>query len=521
MNRIRRSLAVWALGFFLIAPAFAAPGVVLYPKGDVQVRVGGAAWQTVSAQTELVAGQEVRTTKESAAEIVFSDGSRIILSANAQFLVEKTDRREASFNLSLGKLRAYFSGVFSSRMNIRTPTAVCSVRGTEFEMSAGEKTEISVDEGHLEVSDNSGHKAVITSEETVTVGASGLEPPQTVGLTDIRAQDAARPMAVAMEMARDQTRAMFEELRNRELKANEAQLGKDIVDAFGQRVRLEEYVLRPASNEFKLLFLSFRKDRFDWGHMIQRFNSKIPDDLTLVRPIVAGTYFSKTQPSNWLKYMEVYLTNTTDALKETITLGAPTLINFSGYGAGSRYYPASLDYKQMFSGPGVPGGTITQFQLSQVFLSNNFFITQKVIDNTGALSTLVHVTLDPSNSVHVARGYSAIFADDKLGDPTITPTTSSAFPSGAGKADLLARSDYTDGSFVSTEKILVTNDGKIIDFNNPTADSFNKEGNINLEIVAKSSYFQGRKIDVMIAPEILAQKKNGTTSASDPNNFKP
>ncbi|OGS09844.1 MAG: hypothetical protein A3J70_02235 [Elusimicrobia bacterium RIFCSPHIGHO2_02_FULL_61_10] len=519
MRKFCRGLAVLALGPALFSAAFAAPAVVLIPSGSVEVRTGSGAWQAVSARGELTAGSEVRTTKDSTAQIIFSDGSRIALSSNAQFLVEKTDRREASFRLGMGRLRAYFSGVFASRMNIRTPTAVCSVRGTEFEMSAGEKTEISVDEGHLEVRDNQGHNAVVTSEESIAVGAAGLEAPQLVSLSDVRARDAARPAAVSMELAKDKTRGMFEELRNRELKANEAQLGKDVVDAFGQRVRLEEYVLRPASNEFKLVFMSFRKNRFDWGHLYTKFNSAIPDDLTRMPALVAGTFFSKTSPSNWLKYMEVYLTNTIDSVKETITLGNPTLINFSGYGAsvGSRYYPVSLDYKQIFTGPGVPGGAITQFQLTQDFgqtVASQFEVRQKVINNVGVLDTLVHVTLDPTNVVDVANGFTGIYGDDKVGNPTIDPVTSSSFPSGRTKADLLVRTDYRDGSFVSTEKILVTNDGKIIDFNDPSSDSFTKEGNVNLEIVAKSSYFQGRKIDVMIAPEILAQKKNGTTDAT-------
>jgi len=58
----------------------------------------------------------------------------------------------------------------------------------------------------------------------------------------------------------------------------------------------------------------------------------------------------------------------------------------------------------------------------------------------------------------------------------------------------------------------VRNDGKILDFANIDSDAFNRAGNYNLEIVAKSSLFQGRDIDVLIAPEILSQKKAGTTT---------
>ena len=56
--------------------------------------------------------------------------------------------------------------------------------------------------------------------------------------------------------------------------------------------------------------------------------------------------------------------------------------------------------------------------------------------------------------------------------------------------------------------------GEILDFASPDPELFTKAGNLNLEIVSKSSYFQGRKIDVLIAPEILSQKKKGTTDAT-------
>jgi hypothetical protein len=497
----------------------------LVPTGTVEVRTGPqGTWQAVSAPTMLQSGQEVRTGGGSSAQIDFSDGSKVRLAPNTNFNLDKTESSETIFSLAKGKIQAAFSGLFSSRISLRTPRAVCAVRGTVFELGADEQgTEVSMAEGLLEVKDSKGNNAVVSSEETLKIGQDGMGTPQQVSLSDSRALEAVRPMVVHQEMARDQTRAMMEDLRNRELKANESQLGKDVIDAFGRRVRLEEYLLRPNSREFKLVFMSFREDRFDWGHLIERFKNPIPDDLTQVAGIVSGSFLSPTLPKNWIKYFEVYLTNRTDAIKEAVTFGDPTLVNFSGYGAavGSRYYPASMNYVQTLMGPGVPGGSRVQFQLTQDYngtVAGMFTWRQQVVRDTGALDTLIHVALDPSNAADVATGYTAIFGDDKFGDPTIDPTTKSSFPNGRSKADFLVRSDYKDGSFVSSEKILVSNDGKILDFANPDADSFNKEGNYNLEIVVKSSLFQGRNIDVLIAPEILAQKKSGTTA---PDVLKP
>ncbi len=514
------------LSVVLVSSARAIPAPVqiqLVPQGQVEIRGAGGEWTRVSGRINLEPGQEVRTKDASAALITFSDGSKLALSPNAQFAVEKSDRQETTLKLGLGKLRAFFAGYMSSRLSVRTPTAVAAVRGTEFELSADSQgqSEVNVREGHLEVSDNQGRQAVVTSEETLRVTERGMERPQLVSLTDERAQQAARPLVVMAETGKDQTRTMVEELRNRELKANEAQLGKNIIDAFGRRVRLEEYLLRPAPNQFKLLFLSFRENRFDWGHLIETFKNPIPNDLSQLSSIFAGSFFSKTAPSNWITYMEFFATNTVDSIKETITFGDPTAIDFSGFGpsVGTRYYPATMDYKQIFSGPGVPGGTRTQFRLQHSWNNPNpgrITWQQDVVNNLGVLTPIFQAAMNPANAAEVAAD--GIETINLYGNPTIDFNTVTSFPSGKGKADFMSKTTYADNSWVSTRKILVSNEGNIFDFANPNADAFTKVGNYNVEIVVGSSMFQGRDIDVIIAPEILSQKKTGTTQ---PDAFSP
>jgi hypothetical protein len=455
------------------------------------------------------------------------------------FEVTDVTSKEATFTLLSGKLRAYFAGVFSSRMSVRTNNALCAVRGTEFEVGAdGPRTDVHVREGHLEVSDKDGHSAVVTSEETVAIGPHGLEKPKMVSLLDERAQPAARPMMVRMELANDATRGMLEDLRTRDLKANEAQLGKDAIDAFGRRVRVEEYLLRPASNQFKVLFLAEREKRFDWGHFIETFNSSIPDDITQVGPIVSGTFLSKTSPSNWLTNVEFFATNTVDSIKETIALGNPVAIDFSGYGAGigTRYYPSSLDWKQILSGPGVPGGTRTQFEQTQSVSGNTFTWKQYIVNNVGTLSQLDQFQMDASNNFdvtnqgcnlggqtcfdHSPAAYNAFAAPAAEFQPDAQFNgfaTGTAYPRGPGKADFLGITTYPDGSTLSSEKLLVSNKGDVLDFSSISAADFQKTGNYNLEIHVGSSLFQGRDIDVLIAPEILSQKAKTTQNASQIN----
>jgi hypothetical protein len=518
------------------AHALAAGPIQLIPNGGVDVRPGpSAAWRAVTGEETVAAGQEIRTHRDASAQLIFADGSRIVINSFSIFAIDRTDTKEQGFSLKLGKIRAAFAGLMSSRVTIRTPTAVAAVRGTVFDVGVDEKnTQVTMAEGVLEVKDNKGREAVITSEETMKIGENGLEKAHMVPLDGPDALQAVRPYGVHQEMARDATRTMLEDLRNRELKANEAQLGKDVVDAFGRRVRLEEYVLRPDAKSFEILFLSRRQDRFDWGHYIQTFNSAIPNDLSQIPAIVAGGFLASNQPGNWLKSFEFYATNTVDADKEKMTFGAPAQINFAGFNGGAAkllWYPSSIDFVQTLTGPGVPGGSRDQFVQHQDWNSTapGQFFWQQNIQPTAGVNTNIAFTntgsaidvngvmlfgrLDPTSVASVNAG--GVVATGVLYANTNTAFTT---PSGPDKADLRGVTTYADGSTVGVEKFLVSNDGKILDLANPASDAFSKEGTYNLEINVKSSLFQGRDIDVLVAPEILRQKG---VSAATADTLKP
>ncbi|MDE2512354.1 MAG: FecR domain-containing protein [Elusimicrobia bacterium] len=527
IKRVAAFLVLLGLSAALSAPAgaVAAGPIRLIPNGLVDVREGGnAPWRPVAGPETVSAGQEIRTHRNASAELTFSDGSKVLINSFSIFSIDRTDSREESFSLKLGRIRAAFAGLLSSHITIHTPTAVAAVRGTVFDVGVdGKDTQVTMAEGVLEVKDNQGREAVVTSEETMKIGENGLERPHMLPLDDPRALQAVRPYAVHQEMARDATRTMLEDLRNRELKANEAQLGKDVVDAYGRRVRLEEYLLRPDAKSFELLFLSHRQDRFDWGHYIQTFHAAIPNDLSQVPAIVASGFLAQNQPTNWLTSLEFYATNTVDADKEKLTLGDPTQINFAGYNAGVAkllWYPSSVNFTQTLIGPGVPGGSRIQFEQNQDYnatVAGQFFWSQKVQATAGTndLQTALFATLDPTNVANVNTGYTNLTTDAVLYPAIQTVQTT---PSGPNNADLRTVTKYPDGSTVGVEKFLISNEGKILDFSNPTSDIFNHDGTYNLEINIQSSLFQGRDIDVLVAPEILRQKN---LDATTPNSLKP
>ena len=108
-------------------------------------------------------------------EVKFPDGSKVMLSPLSQFKVDSTDRKETMLSLSLGKLRAAFSGLMSSRVSIHTPTAVCAVRGTDFTVSsdADGNTTVEVQEGAVLTGNKSGETAMVRQGQFARIPARG------------------------------------------------------------------------------------------------------------------------------------------------------------------------------------------------------------------------------------------------------------------------------------------------------------------------------------------------------------
>lgn len=145
--------------------------------GAVEVRAGGGKdWREAEDEMPLSAGDHVRTGENSSAEITLDDGGVVRLNADTSMEIASADSESASLSLRLGSLVSKIRSGFlknKRRFEIRTPSAVCAVRGTEFGVEhneeSGETTAGVFDEGELSVSslDEGGQ---VVSEGTVEKG---------------------------------------------------------------------------------------------------------------------------------------------------------------------------------------------------------------------------------------------------------------------------------------------------------------------------------------------------------------
>lgn len=141
------------------APAAAAVvGCVYETSGAVEVRQAGSdKWLTAKAGLRLSEADAVRTGRGAKCVLLFREGSYLSLGPDTEAAVEELKAgqggRQFSFSLLRGRLLALAAklGGGDRKFRVRTPTAVCAVRGTDFSVlvSTGGESSFGLFEGVL------------------------------------------------------------------------------------------------------------------------------------------------------------------------------------------------------------------------------------------------------------------------------------------------------------------------------------------------------------------------------------
>ena len=301
-------------------------------KGQVYLKgTGSVVWGEITDNRIVNSGDEIRTAGGSKATLSFKDGSRVELGPKSTFMLEKTGEKEASMKLSVGWMKAVVSRVMARRFSVRTPTAVCSVRGTEFDLSVKDSgaTAVSLFTGSLGVADGKGNEVTLKPGESVNVDQQGIgkvaaSPTQ----ESKKAEDTADRKALKREVGLEMTKEEVQAAAALEQKNAVYQQGKAMVDVNGYRVRLEEYIIRPTPTQFKLVVLNERADRFDYFYYLGTFNRTLPDDISGALRQIPGCIGAAC--SYWLSSYETGRSNTQDRVLESASGGHLVDVNNNG-----------------------------------------------------------------------------------------------------------------------------------------------------------------------------------------------
>ena len=132
------------------AKLFTAKGTVEYLKN------GTATWVAVKAPFMLEVGDQVKTGPKSKAEIYIKYGSKVRLGAETTFVISKVSPQENGVEVIRGKMQAWIRKFAGRGFSVRTPSAVCAVRGTGFGVDVSETGQTTWDlfSGSIQIADN-------------------------------------------------------------------------------------------------------------------------------------------------------------------------------------------------------------------------------------------------------------------------------------------------------------------------------------------------------------------------------
>ena len=141
-------------------------GVMMVVKGDIKVTSKDGKTDAGKVGRKVGSGDMITSGADSRAKIVMADKNVINVSPDSKIMIEKyendgKDKKNVELNVLYGKVRASVEQKYDgekSKFNIKTPSAVAGVRGTDFMAGFNPSTKVT---------------QVITFSGTVAVGTLG------------------------------------------------------------------------------------------------------------------------------------------------------------------------------------------------------------------------------------------------------------------------------------------------------------------------------------------------------------
>lgn len=299
-------------------------------------KAGGNGWKKAASRASLAPDDKIRTGKRSVARVKLEDGTKVLLLQNSQAEIENLSNVQKTIKLLRGRIRAIVAKIKGgNQFKINTPVGVASVRGTDFEVEFfddkgnGGQMEVSVNEGQVAVGREKlgeiEHEVLLNAGEKIRFGIEGeIGDPVRSGAAPMERDE------FRAEMVNQQKKDSIIAMAAEESRNADYQIGKSLIDAYGNRVRVEEYIMRPAADQFKLVVLNERLEHFDYFTYKGTFNTALPEDLSIALKDVGGKLNS--QPNYYMTEYATEASNTIDSITDRAQGGHLVQIDLSSDG---------------------------------------------------------------------------------------------------------------------------------------------------------------------------------------------
>ena len=188
-----RGLGVLAAVFFLAAACLpgnaSAAGkvnaIVVYVSGDVQVkRAAGGDFSALALNELLYAGDEVKTGEGAQASLATKGGAEVRLNQNSTFTIEAGGKVREMLRLKVGQLWTRMLHKMA-KLDVRTPAAVCAIRGTEADIEQRDLLTVKVYEGHVDVQNAQGKQSLRAGQMSTVGGGAAPAAAKQMSASDM------------------------------------------------------------------------------------------------------------------------------------------------------------------------------------------------------------------------------------------------------------------------------------------------------------------------------------------------
>jgi len=173
---MKKIISALILTLILVLPAFSLMGEVVYVDGTVDIKSSTGNLDYADIGTPVETGDSIITGYDGYAEIEMEDGSTVKVNEDSIFKldsVQQDNQNRNSFQLVLGSASYKFTKAMKEQEpQIRTPSTVGGLRGTEFSVFSGidGSALYVVDEGSVAVT-SKGAEVQLGAEQGVRVNA--------------------------------------------------------------------------------------------------------------------------------------------------------------------------------------------------------------------------------------------------------------------------------------------------------------------------------------------------------------
>jgi len=158
------------MAYSIGSPKIAAVAVNIIGSAQVK-RAGENDYSELKVNDMLYPGDSVKTGAASKVSLVTKGGAEVRLNENSTFEMEATGKVREMLKLGVGQLWTRMLHRMA-KVNVRTPSAVCAIRGTEADIEQRSLLTVKVYEGHVDVSNTLGKQALKAGQMTTVAGAN-------------------------------------------------------------------------------------------------------------------------------------------------------------------------------------------------------------------------------------------------------------------------------------------------------------------------------------------------------------